>query len=363
MAKKILSRWNEIVEESNKNAKIWVGVDVHKTTYAVAILSSNGIRHRFVTPADNQGLIKQFKDRGIKITKLAYEAGPTGFGLYRACIAAGIDAMVVASCRIPRAPTKTAKTDKLDSANLSEYLAKGFLKPITVPSEAQEATRSKSRRRSQISREIGKVKERIKSFLLVNGLPEPQGLKHWSRAGVEGLKELEIHPKLRFTLDSYVRELDFLEGEKSLIEKDMKENELPKKDVLQSVPGVGPITSNIFRSELYDPSRFKTDGQLAQYIGLAPVTNQSGTSSGYSRIVPCGQGKLRSVLVEASWRLLSREKWAKEFYKRVLSNTGRAQKAIVALARKLAVILRRLWLDNRMYESDYIIKDPAILTG
>ena len=128
MARKSVSRWDEIVEESKKGIEIWVGVDVHKSSYAVTVLSGNGIRHSFTTPANNQNLIKQFEDRGVRITQLAYEAGPTGFGLYRACIAAEINAIVVAANRIPQAPGKTAKTDKVDSVKLAEYLAKGLLR-------------------------------------------------------------------------------------------------------------------------------------------------------------------------------------------------------------------------------------------
>jgi transposase len=181
-------------------------------------------------------------------------------------------------------------------------------------------------------------------------LPEPDGLHHWSKASVEALKAMEMQPDLRLTLDSYLRELDFQEGEKALLEKDIRRNILPEGDVLQSVPGVGPVTSSIFRTEIFDPSRFETAGQVASYVGLAPVTSQSGAGSGYSRLIPCGQGKLRSVLVEAAWQLLSREEWALSFYHRMLSHSGKSQKAIVALARKLAVILWRLWLDNRAYE-------------
>ena len=198
MARKSVSHWDTIEEESKRGSEIWVGVDVHKSSYAVTILSSNGVRHSYTTPADNQNLIKQFTDRVVRITQLAYEAGPTGFGLYRACTASGIKAMVVAASQVPHAPVKTAKTDKTDSAKLAEYLAKGLLKPIEVPSESQEAIRSKSRRRSQISHEIGKCKERIKSFLLVNSLPEPSGLKHWSQRSREELKGLEMNPDLRF---------------------------------------------------------------------------------------------------------------------------------------------------------------------
>jgi transposase len=354
MAKKSVSRWDGIVEESKKGADIWVGIDVHKASYAVAVLSGNGILHRFTTPADNQGLISQFQRRGIRISGLAYEAGPTGFGLYRACKDAGIEAMVAAACRIPQTPGKTAKTDLIDCKKLAEYLANKMLNPITVPSRDHEAARAKTRRRSQLTKEVGKTKERIKSFLLVNGLPEPAGLRHWSKAGVEALKAMEMHPGLRLTLDSYLRELSFQEGEKALLEKDIRENILPEGDVLQSVPGVGPVTSSIFRTEIFDPGRFETAGQVASYVGLAPVTSQSGASSGYSRLIPCGQGKLRSVLVESAWQLLSSgEEWALSFYRRMLSHSGKAQKAIAALARKLAVILWRLWLDNRAYESCY----------
>jgi transposase len=353
MARKSVSRWDEIVDESKKGADIWVGVDVHKSSYAVAILSGNGVFHHFTAPSDNPGLLKQFLDRGVSIKCLVYEAGPTGFGLYRTCQAAGIEAMVVAACRVPQAPGKTAKTDRIDCKRLVEYLARGMLRPIRVPTEEQEAQRSKTRRRNQVSQEIAKAKERIKSFLLVNSLREPPGLMYWSQAGIKELQEIELRPDLRFTLDSYLRELEFLMGEKILLEKDIRENVLPEEDVLQSIPGVGPVTSSLFRTELFDPKRFERAEQVASYIGLAPVISQSGASNGYSRLIPCGQGKLRSVLVEAAWRFMSKEEWASGFYRRMISHCGRPQKAIVALARKLAVILWRLWLEDRPYESNY----------
>jgi transposase len=360
MTKKSLSRWNGIVEESDKGSDVWVGVDVHKTNYSVSVLTSGGVAHNFITLADDEGLIKQFQERGIKITCLAYEAGPTGFGLYRTCKRHGIEAIVAAASRIPRVPVKTAKTDRIDSKRLVEYLSRDMLKPITIPSEEQEAIRAKVRRRGQLSRDIAKAKARIKSFLLVNGLAEPAGLTCWSQRAMEELKALALQPDLRLTLDSHIRCLGFLEGEKHLLEANIRKSVLPEHDVLQSVPGVGPITSGMFRAEIFDPGRFETSEQLSSYVGLAPVISQSGSNSGYSRLVPCGQGKLRSVLVEAAWRLLSKEEWASKFYHRILSHSGKPQKAIVALARKLAVILWRLWSDERDYESNYNARPAAL---
>jgi transposase len=197
------------------------------------------------------------------------------------------------------------------------------------------------------------MKERIKSFLLLHDLPEPLVLKSWSKAGIEELERMEMHSDLRFTLDSYLRQLRFLEEEKTLLRKEIQEKVLPIGDVLQSVPGVGTVTSAVFRAEIFDPKRFKTAEQVTSFIGLAPVISQSGASNGYARLIPCGQGKLRSVLIEAAWRLLSKEEWASIFYRRILNNSGNAQKAIIALARKLAIILWRLWLENRIYESNY----------
>lgn len=353
MAKKNVTYWDSIVQESNTGADIWVGVDVHKKSYSVAVLSNNGVWHCFTTPANNHNLISQFKDRNIHISGLVYEAGLTGFGLCRACHEAGISAMVVAAVRIPRPINKTAKTDRVDCMKLAEFLAKGLLQPINVPTLEQEAHRAKVRRRNQLAQDMAKIKTRIKSLLTVHGLPEPQGLAIWSRKAVNALETIDLSVDLRFVLDSYLRHLAFLNDEKSLLEKEIKDNFLPPEDILQSVPGVGPLTSAIFRAEIMAPERFQNPDKLSSFIGLAPIISQSGGSRGTARLVSAGQTKLRSMLVEAAWILKSRESWAAAFYNRILRNTGKAQKAIVALARKLAKILWRLWMDNKVYQADY----------
>ena len=89
MAKKSVTHFKAVVEAAQRGEKIWVGVDVHTKKYAVAILSESGVRHSFVTNSDNQALVKQFTDRGLSPEVIVYEAGLTGFGLYRACQAAG----------------------------------------------------------------------------------------------------------------------------------------------------------------------------------------------------------------------------------------------------------------------------------
>lgn len=351
MAKKRVTTWDAIEEESRKGVRIWVGVDVHKKTYSVAVFSDNGVLHHFVVSADNYRLIEQFTSRQIAVEVLVYEAGLTGFGLYRACQAAGVPAMVVSANRIPRPATQSAKTDRIDCIALAKYASMGLLKGIAVPSEEQEAARSIVRRRHAVSREVGKTKTIIKSFLTCHGLPEPDGLATWNAACRRELETMPMLANLRVTLDSLLRQLARFEEEKKLLERSTKAILPPDGDVLQTVPGVGPLTSATFRAELFSPDRFECSEKLASFIGLAPVVRQSGQGKGRCRLVPCGQGRLRSLLVEAAWVLRGKEKWASECYENILRRSGVFQKAIMALARKLAVILWRLWRENRPYRS------------
>lgn len=351
MTKKTLTTWDAVLEESHKGVRLWVGVDVHKKKYSVAVYSETGVLHHFVTPADNHGLVEQIKSRGIVIEALVYEAGLTGFGLYRACQAAEVPAMVVAANRIPRPATPSAKTDKIDCIALAKYASMGLLKGIAVPTEEQEAARSIIRRRHAVSRELGKTKVIIKSFLTCHGLPEPDGLKNWSAASIGELETMPMLANLRVTLDSLLRQLKRFEEERKLLEKTAKSVLPPKDDVLQTVPGVGPMTSATFRAELFSPDRFERSEKLTSFIGLAPMVSRTGDARGTARLVPCGQGRLRSMLVEAAWTLRGKEKWAFDFYQAVLQRCGKSQQAIIALARKLAVILWRLWLEERPYRS------------
>ena len=108
------STWDAIVEESRKEMRIYVGVDVHKKNYSVAVFSESGVLHHFVTPADNQLFIDQFKKREIRIELLVYEAGLRVLGLYLACQPADVPAIVVSANRIRCPATPSSKSDTID---------------------------------------------------------------------------------------------------------------------------------------------------------------------------------------------------------------------------------------------------------
>ena len=355
MAKKIVSQWSAIEEAVQRGEKFWVGVDVHTKKYAVCILTESGVWHSFITPADDKGLARLFTERGLRPEVVVYEAGLTGFGLYRACQEAGLKGMVVSANRIPRPACKGAKTDLIDCRLLAELASKKLLKGIYVPTEEQEARRALFRRRQDLARILGKAKVKIKSFLTCHGLPVPS--RSWSEKEIAQLTALAagLRPGLKETLESLLNDLNYLRQAKAKVNAEVKALVLPqdKPDVLQSAPGVGPVVSAAFRAEIIDPKRFDSPEQLTGFTGLAPTVKQSGESRGQAHLIPSGQGALRSLLIESAWILLGKSAWAKTFYKRLLARGGSSQKAITALARKLAIILWRLWLEDRFYVDDY----------
>ena len=359
MAKASVSKIKDFVSLSCGN-QVWVGVDVHKTTYHVAVLRGDGLVKDWSATASPQLLVKQLRSWEVEIGSVAYEAGPTGFGLARALEEAGIKAIVAPPSRIPRPVSKGAKTDRLDCIALAIYASKGMLKSIALPSRDQEAKRSLGRRRDQISREVRRTRQRIKSFLLVNGIAEPAGLRGWSNKGIEGLRTLELPEGHRYTLDSLLLDLDHHLVSRQIVDEQLKqlidhhEDDRKAVDCMQTVPGVGIVTATKFRLEIFDPQRFRHPKEVACLVGLAPMDRRTGHQKGQAKLKPSGQKELRSLLVEAAWRLRAQEKWAREFYNRVLAANRIPQKAIVALARKLCIILWRICVETRPYRTSAV---------
>jgi len=112
---------------------------------------------------------------------------------------------------------------------------------------------------------------------------------------------------------------------------------------------VGLVVAAMFRLEIFSPERFRDGGELTSYLGLAPQVRQSGEGKARGKLRPVGQTKLRSLLVEAAWVWKSAAPWAEACYRRILGRCGLAQKAITAVARRLAIVLWRLCLEDRPY--------------
>lgn len=337
-----------------KDDEVYVGIDVHKKSHSVAIWLNDTPAIDFVMPADNKKLIKLLEKLRIATKMIVYEAGPTGYNLARLLKKVSLPVKVIAPSKTPRQSARDSKTDQLDCRTLAKYAAKGLLRPIAIPTTRQEADRQLTRAREQLVSKQTRTKLQIKSFLLQHGLKEPTGLKSWSKIAVNELETINLSKPLRFSLDILLEELHFIQTQikkitRQLEETFAKKRHAPKIKVLLTHPGIGPVIARQFTAEIFNPGRFRDKTELAKYVGLAPTIVQSGRSLREGPVSKTGRPQLRCNLIEAAWIWIRKDATAYKVYHRILHNTGEKNKAVTAMARRLAIHLWKMSCDNKPY--------------
>jgi transposase len=344
------------VFEGATRRRVFVGLDVHKRTINVALWLEERIAAAWVMPADAEKLAAMLAPHRAKIARVVYEAGPTGYGLARALRRAGLRVGVVAPGRSPRPAARQNKADRLDAEHLARYAAKGLLVAVAVPSETQEADRQLLRLREQVVKKRRLVKQQIKSFLLQHGVAEPRGLSSWSQAARAALRAVALEPTLRLCLDMQLDQLGELDAHLRRLERAVAQLAATARHaqaaaIARTHPGVGPVVAMSYLLEVHRGGRFNQPREVAGYTGLAPRVRQSGQSRRDGPIGRPGRASMRALLVEAAWRWRQLDAGARRLFGRLLRNSGSAKKAIVALARHLAVNLWAMLTRGQPYRS------------
>lgn len=322
---------------------VYVGLDVHKSSVHAAA-RINGRVVTMVMPAMPEHILATLEPLRPACRKIVYEAGPTGFGLARALEGVQWPVEVIAPGKTPKPANQGSKTDRLDCIKLAEYSEKDLLKRVAIPTEQEEADRLVGRLRNQLVKKQRRVKQQIKGLLLLHGIKEPPGLENWSLGSISALREISLRREARFALDILLDEMEHLHG---LLNRVMREvRRLAKEDRhaekcarLRTHPGVGITVAMKYLTEVFEPGRFSDPSQVASFVGLAPRISQSGDKRREGPLQKAGQGDLRSLLIQASWQWIRRDRQAMAVYLRLLRNTGRKQMAIVGMARRMAVNL------------------------
>jgi transposase len=340
------------------NDEIFVGVDVHKKSYHVALFLNDIQAIDFRMGAEPKQLNKKLQPMAQSIKSIVYEAGPTGYGLARHLRKNKLPASVIATSRIPRPVGPGDKTDKLDSRKLAEYSAKGLLYPIVIPTPKQEADRQLYRMRHRQSLQFAKVKVQIKSFLLMHSIDEPKGLANWTIASVSVLRGIRLLDTLRLSLDELLSDYDYFRDRIKQLNKTIANN-LDKgllghrMDLLKTHPGVGSVVACQFATELFHYSDFSSTRQLYKYLGLSPRVSQSGERSVNGSINKAANGRLRNNLIQGAWSWVRTDIEAKKCFYRICDNCGGIkQKAIIAMARKMSGHLWAMLMNDRPYDKN-----------
>ena len=346
-------------KENNLTAQddIYVGIDVHKDLYHVAIWHNGHIGCVYSMSSDNNKLLQDLRRIRNSLKNVVYEAGPTGYGLVRLLRSADLPAKIIATTKTPRMTDSAAKTDRLDCQQLAEYAAKGLLTFVAIPTEQQEADRQVVRLRDQLVAKRKRVMQQIKGFLLQHSMVWPGG--YWSKITLERLRQLDIAGELRFTLDQYLDEYDFLVRKLTEVRAKLRqifssERHSAAIEIFKSHPGVGNIVAWEFQAEMFDITRFRQPKQISKYIGLCPRISQSGKTCRQGPITKTGRRQLRAMLVQAAWAWYRRDPHARQIYNRLLHNTGNGKKAIVGLAKRIAIHLWRMLCDGCLYDAKVV---------
>ena len=308
----------------------------------------NGTERRLSTPAELphlQAVVGQYRDCQLHV---AYEA--CGFGYEPAwwLQEQQVAVTVIAPSRVERAPGLGVKTDRIDAGKLARKLEKGALKGIYIPPRAVHEQRQLGRTYGQYVRERQRAQIRIRSLLQEQGRLGPDPRAGWPayRTWVAA-QELPVPVRACVQAHEQVRALaDQQAGHlrRALLQQARGAEYRPVVHALCAQRGVGPLSAIRLVLELGSVDRFASGAALAHYLGLTPSQYSSGELDHRGHILKCGPGALRGLLLQCAWAAVrpGRDAALRAVFERLAPRRGR-KRAIVAVARRLAVQLHRRW--------------------
>lgn len=340
---------------SFENETIFVGLDVHKKNWKVNSRMGSIEVASFSQDPNPDQLNRYFRKNfpGARI-HVAYEAGFCGFGIQRSLNKLGIDCIVVNAADVAATDKdRKRKDDKRDARKLCRQLANGDLKGIYIPDPMVEHARSLVRQRYRLRQDQTRCKNRIKQFLLFNGLQLP-GPERWNKKYVQDLQALDcgsvsLKSALNLAVKEYLHVRDLLK-EATLTIRVLSRQEpfASVQKYVQSIDGVGLINGMVIQTEIQDISRFKTLDSLCDYAGFVPDISSSGETVKVRGITHRCNEFLREAIIESSWILIRKDPAMLMKYKTYTQRMNE-NKAIIRICKHLLSRLRYVWMNKKEY--------------
>ena len=332
-----------------------MGIDVHKENWHVTVLVAGEEVFQGRIPGEYSAL-RKLLDRLLDCQiRVAYEAGPCGFGLHDRLQAEGINVLVVPPSLIPVESGNKVKTDRRDSRKLARLLEGTLLKRVHVLTPEERAHRDLLRTRRQLVQHRADVARQIKSKLLFSSIRAPfPAQQPWTGPYLRWVKGLHWEEAcVQVSLDVLVRLYEELTVHVKALESRIQalaatEHYQKRVRLLRTVPGIGLLSAMEMLTELQDLSRFDSPQHLASSLGLTPSEYSSGPRVRQGRITRCGNKRVRSCLVESAWILIGKDPQMRQRYLRIKFRRG-AKRAMIAIARNLSGRIWRMLLTHEPY--------------
>lgn len=333
--------------------KLYVGLDVSLKETSIAVIDdADKVVWRGTVASTPEAITIALKKHASCADRIGLEAGQLSAWLYHGLKAKGWPVICIDARHAKAALSlKVNKTDANDALGLAQIMRVGWYREVAVKGHECQALRAMLVARAQIVSQVTTLKNCVRGILKTFGHVLPKKLRKTYIASVlELIKDnatLEpiILPMLR-TLAATMEQLQVY---------DRAVNRIAREDAtarhLMTAPGVGTIVALVYMTGVETPARFSSSSSVGAFFGMTPRRYQSGEVDQAGRVSKCGDGMVRGLLYEAAKVLLSRsaktsdlQAWGRALAKRI----GK-KKATMAVARKLSVILHRMWMTGEPF--------------
>ena len=328
---------------------VYIGLDVSLASTAICVLGEKG---KMVTEArvasTPEPLVSFMRELPHGIAAIGLEAGPLSQWLYKGLTEAGFDAVLMETRQVKGAlKAMPIKTDRRDAEGIARLLQMGWYRPVHCKAVSSQEMRALLTSRKSVLDAIIKIELSLRGVLRNFGLKLGAVSKGRWDARVREL--IAGNAMLEAAAEPILRARTALRRELAGLEKLVRNlaSQDPVCRRLMTMPGVGPVVALTYKSAIDDPERFRRSKDVGPWVGLTPGRNQSGERDVVGAITKAGDSGLRTALYQAATVMLNRgaPNWLKAWALRLAVLRGR-KRATIALARRIGVVLHRMWRDG-----------------
>jgi transposase len=331
----------------------YIGIDVSLEQSSVCVVDQAGKIVRETKVASEPEALTGFcRELGLPVTRIGFEAGPLSQWLHAGLTKAGFEVVLLETRQVKAAlSAMVVKTDRKDARGIAQLLRMGWFRPVHCKSPPAQEIRALLTGRKLLQGKLLDLELGIRGLLRGFGLKV--GAVSKGRFATRIWELIAGQPMLERVIEPMLRARDALNAEFHALHRAMlaivRDDAVCRR--LMTVPGVGALVALTFTSAVDDPARFSRGRSIGAHFGLTPKRHQSGETDVVGGITKVGDTMVRAALYEAAHIMLTRSGRFSSLKRWALAVAGRRgmKRARVALARKLSVVLLRIWTTGGVF--------------
>jgi len=339
---------------SNSYEKYYVGCDVSDKETALCIMNGDGdIVHEAMVPSEPKDIVAYFQSTLLKFERVGLEASSLSIWLCRSLAEAGYPVICIETHKSSAfLAAQKMKTDRNDARGIAQMMRCSLYSEVHIKSDASQRFKMLLNNRRFLVEQRVDIENQIRGSLKVFGLKiGPVTDKQYEarvRELIDGDGELEV--AIMPLLEQRAAGVERIQALETVLATAAKKDEVCR--LLMTAPGVGPLTALLYKAVIDDPTRFKRSRDIPAQLGLVPRKYASGETDYNGGITKAGDVMLRhhlyraaATLTQNSARPCKLKEWGRNLRKR-----SSYKSSTVAVARKLSIILHRMWMDGTEFD-------------